>query len=374
MKSRFPTTDVTRAALLVLPLAAGCNGSQSVSGPPAADKTAPPTTTVTATANPERLAWGKAMVKNRAPHGGCFKASHPSTTWEEVPCRKPPSTPLVPGRPGAMQVGNGGSADFASSTSGPIIEDVIGSFPTVSGLSLAGAAGGDYVTSGFTLQINTQAQPNTAICNAGPNPSGCTAWQQFVYATDESGPSLFIQYWLIGYSATASYTCPNGGWQYDNGYYVGTTVQHQYDCYWNSPYASPAPAVYGGTDLADLSLGSWSFSSGDGVMLYYDGTVTTFTAEDPPVLGLWTWWRSAEFNVFGPGGGSAAVFNVGTTMAVQQEIDPTTATPTCTGASYTGEINNLNVVPGSCCALGGTSGGIFFTQSNAPGATAYSCP
>src|SRR5690242_2256713 len=32
--------------------------------------------------------WRKAMSETRTPKDGCFRASHPDTTWKEVPCAK----------------------------------------------------------------------------------------------------------------------------------------------------------------------------------------------------------------------------------------------------------------------------------------------
>jgi hypothetical protein len=49
--------------------------------------------------------------------------------------------------------------------------------------------------------------------------------------------------------------------------------------------------------------------------------------------------------------------------------------PPVESTSFTGEINNLIAVSGSCCATGGGgTTGIFFTQSNLPAATADACP
>jgi hypothetical protein len=368
MNSRFAATTLTRAAVLALPLAGGCNGSHSVAGNPPADRTAAAPTSTTA-AQETHKAWGRRMSKTKTPGKGCYRATHPSTTWEEVPCTAPPAVPLVPSR---LQVGNGGTADF-SSTTATNISYAQGSFPVVTGMTEQGAVGGSALMSDYSLQLNTNYQSNTPICNGGPNASACQAWQQFVYWDGE----IYIQYWLINYFATAPASpsqCPNGSIYYDNGYYVGTTVQHQYDCYFNSPTATPTPKVYGGTDLADLYLSAYA-GSDDGILLYYAGTMAAYTPGTPSMLGLDTWWRTAEFNVFGPGDGSAAVFNVGTTMGVQTITEAgTTNAPSCTAGSYTGEINNLNLVPSSCCPVSGDNVGIFFTQSNAPGAIALPCP
>src|ERR1700712_2444564 len=40
--------------------------------------------------------WRKSMLNVDKPADGCFKVSHPSTTWTAVPCVVAPNTPLVP--------------------------------------------------------------------------------------------------------------------------------------------------------------------------------------------------------------------------------------------------------------------------------------
>ena len=372
-------TIITSAALLALPLAGGCSGSHSDPGSTSSDA---PVVTAPSPANQAIPAshkeWHRLMTKKPTPRGGCFKATHPSTTWEEVPCVAAPSVPLVPSRAGAgtpaLQVGNG-AGDYASTVSGTI-SYAEGSFPYASGLTKEiGLAPGINLPGSYSLQMNTNTASGTAACAQGPNAAGCTAWQQFVYL----GDALFLQYWLINYFAAApnGASCPSGFSSYDNGYYVGTTIKHQYDCYVSSSSAANVPS-FPAADLPYIAMAA-DVSSGDQVTLYYFGQIMAISPSEGSVLHVNQWWNSAEFNVFGPGYGSAAVFNYGTTMAVETITDsrvPTLAAPSCTSTSYTGEINNLSAVAGSCCALGGvgTGTGVFFTQSNVAGAGAVACP
>lgn len=373
MKSRCNVvTIIAGASFFAVPSALGCGGPGSTSGATSAETTV---VTPAAAATPGHTEWARAMAKTPTTKAGCFKAAHPSTTWEEVPCVRAPSVPMAPARGGAtgvpLQVGNG-AGDFTATVPGNI-DYAEGSFPIVSGLSSEGATGSGEAFSGYSLQLNTNTGNNNAMCNLGPNASGCTVWQQFVYL----GSQLFIQYWLINYFATAAQsnalTCPDGFAPYDNGYYLGTTVDHQYDCYTSASSAASLP-VYGASQLVGLRLSGSAGPAGNQVTLY-DGVNQVATVSSPSQLSLSTWWESAEFNVFGPGVGSAAVFNFGTSMAVQTLTDSLTSpvSPSCVAGSFTGEINNLTVVPNSCCVVGGSPPGIFFTQSNAPGAAAYEC-
>jgi len=367
---RIAVTIFTGAGLLALPVAVGCDGSRSAPGG------AQPATTAAAAAAPViHKEWGRAMARTPTPKAGCFKAKHPSTAWEEVPCIAPPSVPLVPAKGGAagtpLQVGDGNGDQIA--TVPGVIGFAEGSFPNVVGVSDQGGLAGGGLMSGFSLQLNTNTQSNTPLCNQGPNPSGCTGWQQFAYIPGQ----LFIQYWLINYFTTAQSgnPCPSGYNYYDNGYYQGTTVVHEYDC-WSNGSGSVGAPYYTAEQLGGIALAG-SAGSTDQATLFFNNEVVTYTAPEGSVLNLNQWWQNAEFNVFGPGGGSAAVFNYGTTMSVQTVAITSPRTlnaPTCTGTSYTGEINNLNVVANSCCGVGGGEPAIFFTQSNVPGAAAFPCP
>jgi hypothetical protein len=79
----------------------------------------------------------------------------------------------------------------------------------------------------YTLQINSNLNATTSACNAH---SGCTVWQQFIYAPDyqvKGEAAVFMQYWLVNYYDV----CPHG-WTPDG---LG-------DCYRNSA-AMRAPDV-----------------------------------------------------------------------------------------------------------------------------------
>jgi hypothetical protein len=84
------------------------------------------------------------------------------------------------------------------------------------------------------------------------------------------------------------------------------------------------------------------------------------------MLNLAPFWNTAEFNIFGVGGGSQATFNAGSTIVVRNSVTNGTGMPqTCVnnGNGFTGETNNPSL--GACAPS--ASPGIVFTESNVPG-------
>jgi hypothetical protein len=106
-------------------------------------------------------------------------------------------------------VGNGN--DYIAESQG-LINTAIGSF-SISGVTsetnvrvdLFGE-GGILGANEYSLQINTNNNSQTNVCNGHPS---CRVWQQFMYATDynqKGEAALFIQYWLLAWNAS----CPAG--------------------------------------------------------------------------------------------------------------------------------------------------------------------
>ncbi|MGD0014541.1 MAG: Ig-like domain-containing protein [Bryobacteraceae bacterium] len=301
-----------------------------------------------------REAWRASMSRRPLPRKGCFRASYPSTEWKEVPCStaKPPLLLPPPGRRGGEgspeNVGNGNSNDFAAEVSGTIVT-AVGSFNTIT----PGTTESDTGTSdSFSLQINSRPF-TTSVCSGIV---GCQGWQQFAFANNSPPPyctCVFIQYWLLNYGAS----CP-AGWSSLWGIH----------CYTNSS-ATDVTGVPT-ADLAGLTLTGTATGGMDTVILapgsdlIATGTDSTLNLEDA--------WNVAEFNVFGVGSGSQAVFSSGTTIVVKTSVDDgTTNQPTCLQQSYTGETNNLNLANTTgmstlvCCPYGGASPNIQFMETNA---------
>jgi hypothetical protein len=288
---------------------------------------------------------------------GCFKVTHPSTTWEEVPCVRAPNIEYLPRNGGhsgsaaggagaaALTVGNG--TDFSSAGSG-ILSWAEGTFPSVTGVTSA-------TSNSFSLQLNSNTFFGPSACAGAADPSACKGWAQFIYAPS----SAFIQYWLISYGSH----CPSN-WNQSS--------DHN-SCYRNSSAVS-VPTI-SPTNLSKVTLTGGTGSWGDTVTLSEDGS-SLYHVTQANLVDLNQNWTDAEFNIFGNGNGSALNFNAGSTLVVQlltTSADGTTAAATCGSDGTTGETNNLNLVSSSCCQMGGETPGIQFTESNVSGQAAAAC-
>jgi hypothetical protein len=130
------------------------------------------------------------------------------------------------------------------------------------------------------------------------------------------------------------------------------------------------------TNLANLNL--WGVVNTDGTdsaILWYGNDKAAATNQDS-ILTLGPNWNNAEFNVFGYGFGSQAVFNPGATVDVNltEYHTGSLATPTCLITTTTGETNNLTLdgTPPFIVAQGDPTS-IEFQESGLLGPTA-SCP
>jgi hypothetical protein len=304
-----------------------------------------------------REAWRADIAQVATPSEGCFHASYPSIVWQQIACSNLPAR----ARPvphyylfAAPQTAGNGN-DYTIQTGSHHITSAVGTFPTVSDVtseqSIGVAAYGDGGILGaneYSVQLNTQFTSTTAACKSH---SGCTVWQQWVYATDyeEQGEgAIFMQDWLIGYGSSR---CPSGFGSDGEG-----------DCYKNSNAALPpdiAPA-----DLASLKLTATAASGGnDTAVVTYDGDAYS-TSQKDSTLDIASVWNTGEFNVVGNAGGSEAEFNTGASITVNLAVsDGSTSAPSCVADSgTTGESNNLNL--GSCTASSGSTPSIKFTESN----------
>jgi hypothetical protein len=313
-------------------------------------------------------AWRANMVRTQAPSEGCFRADYPSVEWVATRCETvvPRVTPRAP-HPGAKP--DGAQLDSVSAGAGQttgnghdyviqsanLIRSTVGSFPTVSnvtsekGVGVAAFGGGGILgPNEYSLQINSNYTGTTSACGGH---SGCTVWQQFVYAPDYSRQGsayVFIQYWLIGYGGTR---CPSG-WGSDGGG----------DCYRNSAGVSAPDEPI--TELARMKMTGTASSGGNDTVTFTHGTTAYSISASDSVVKLATVWRQSEFNIVGNAGGSMAQFNKGASVTVHVAItDGTSNKPSCvSNAGSTGETNNLNL--GSCTASAGSSPSIQFTESD----------
>jgi hypothetical protein len=333
-------------------------------------------------------AWAEAMHHTPAAREGCFEATYPGTQWQRVQCVPPPGYQSARPRKfsqmesGHGQVGGTSTSPYsndivAQAPTGQFFSSAVGSFLSVvgvtseTGISLYNNQGVDLGITGtneYTLQLNT----NIAHSGACGTYSYCTAWQQYIMATNtyESATSstltnqtqVFIEDWLFNYGVhNGSNICPS------NFIDAGANSKGPGDdCYQNSPATSMSLIQNGQlsiTDLGDLKLsGSATANGTDEVTVTYNGHAYTATIQDS-YTDIASVWNQTEFNVVGNYGGAEAVFNDGTSIIVQiVGTYGSTSAPTCVfNSGTTGESNNLNFVPSTsapvCCAYSATNGG-----------------
>ncbi|WP_266180626.1 hypothetical protein [Dyella humicola] len=303
-----------------------------------------------------RESWRQDIAHIATPAEGCFEASYPSVIWRQVACRQITlhTHPLPHFHLPSAEETAGNGNDYTLQTSS-LITQTVGTFPAVTGVTsekgvgvAAYGGGGILGTNEYSLQINSSFSSTTSACKGH---SGCTVWQQFVYAPDyevQGSAAVFMQYWLIGYGGTR---CPSG-WGSDG---AG-------DCYKNSA-AATAPDVPA-TQLANVKLTGTVTSGGNDTVVFTNGSTAYSSSGKDSVLYLATVWKESEFNVVGNAGGSEAQFNSGSSITVKVAVsDGSTSAPSCVADSgTTGESNNLNL--GSCTASSGSTPSIQFTESN----------
>jgi hypothetical protein len=336
------------------------------------------------------------MHRTPAPKKGCFHASYPSTQWQEVQCAPPNGWRSALRRNRKHEKAGHGevfgpglippnSDIVVQAPSGHLLSTVVGSFPTVNGVTSETDSGGiDPGANEYSLQLNTNDN-HTAACGSSSN---CVAWVQFVMATNtpvsfnncttSSCPltnqtQVFIEYWLLNYGTDinngATNICPSGFTDIGSDLLGGAGD----DCVqngpatvidWNPPTNTGQLPI---TDLADLSLsGSATTNGNDEATVTYKGQAYKATVADN-LTDIASVWNQAEFNVLGNAGSSEAVFNNGSSLIVKLAVtDGSTSAPSCVfNGGTTGETNNLSFVPTSspvCCPYGGSDPSIEFME------------
>jgi hypothetical protein len=281
--------------------------------------------------------WRASIVASPSNQEGCFHASFPSLTWEQIECVEAPDHPV--GHPALVPETVGNGDDFAAEVTSGLISQTVGTFPTVTGVT----SETDGKKNTYSIQLNSNFMSGTAACDGV---SGCLSWLQYVYSSSEK--AAFMQYWLIGIG-----TCPSsGGWMSDG----------EGDCYKNSAAVTvPTIAI---TSLSQLKMSGTAIKGGKDTLVFTNGTEAYTTSGADTVADLATAWTASEFNVIGDGGGSEAVFNKGSSVTVKVAVtNGTTNAPKCVANDgTTGETNNLTL--GSCSAKSGSSPYIQFTESH----------
>jgi hypothetical protein len=264
----------------------------------------------------------------------------------------------------------GNTVDYILQSAGTI-ESAVGSFPSVTGATSASSTspdGGGLIPNGYSIQLNS----NTfAVSSTNPNcnkSSGCTGWQQVLYSNVANETGVYFQYWLLGYGTT----CPTG-W---------TLQPKSTNCFRNSAQVANVPLL-AITDLSQIAITVQVGQTEDGGAANDDVLTWTLEGTNPPetaqahwqqyasVLGLQNAWTQAEFGVFGDLGGDNLTLPSNTTIEGEIQSYPVYPHVTCLQGGFTGETNNLSLVP-NCCVVS-SGGDITFLQSNVPGQTCPLC-
>ena len=340
----------------------------------------------------EGESWRRTILETPRPKSGCFTATYPETEWREVLCKTPPHNLFLPKRGGAIrtQTLGGTGPDYSAVVTG-FITEAEGSFASVTGVTSECAVQcpnqicptNPTCTSApanqYSLQLNSKPF-TTETCSGSPNQAECQGWEQFVYLYSGDG---YIQYWLLNYGPAGTAcppprgaSCALGGVWSDGWCPFSFTTGGEVYCVVNSMKSAPAPSEPI-TSLGQLILtgavAGVAGATNDSITVTVGGTPYTASGNSYfPDLG--SRWQEVEFNVFGDGGGDQAVFNSGSTIIVTTSVASGTASgPTADEQSFTGESNNLTLVP-TYCPYGGASPKIEFMESNAasPAATCFS--
>jgi hypothetical protein len=359
--------------------------------------TTPTTTRIPTEVQPKPSAeelqnWHKAIMKIPTPKKGCFTAEYPNTAWRETPCKTPPHKLYLPRRTGAtrtQQVGGASDADFVAVVSGNMTE-AEGSFdkanvtsecdvqcPNQICPSNPSCIGGE--ANSFSLQLNTNPFSGTTTCESSPTPKQCKGWEQFVYAQDQNCSEcigdVFIQYWLLNFGPAGT-ACPSPVAPANEcdtfGVVSNQWCSFQFTptgpvfCVMNGP-GSASPLTVPISLLYELALIGDTASGGkstDSTEMVEGGTAFLATGGNIfPDLG--TLWKDTEFNVFGNGGGSEAVFNNGAAIQVRTSVSSgITNGPACKDVSFTGESNNLTLVNSAPTAMMFSMPALVFSESN----------
>jgi hypothetical protein len=351
--------------------------AQEAPKPPEAAHTSKPTVSKPPPSAQELEQWRRTIVHTKRLEKACFTAEYPATTWTKVPCGKPPKSRFLPAKgPRPEKAVGGGTDDFAQPSGN--ISWAEGSFDAVLNVKSACSDAPPYpptpkCTSGnrkneYMLQLNTNTF-KTSECN---NHSECRGWEQFVFSNRfcenkeplmrilvTHGTSLacaYIQYWLLGYGNG----CPKN-WNQSGG-----------DCVADSQNSVDfVPLLVDDLGFMKLMGGVPGVHGQDDTLTFTYKNKAYSVPGDSRLKGLVQGWQEAEFNVFGDGGGSQAVFNSGSTLVVRIVTDAgTLSAPQCSNTSTgsTAETNNLllTALPQGPWSKG-PGPALVFAESNVPG-------
>jgi hypothetical protein len=354
------------AATLVLGLMSSLGSHAQPQNPPAAtqkpgaaaDAAAAASEKVTPEEAKTRRDWAVALHSKGAPKKGCFTAAYPAAEWREVQCVPAPNIPFIP-RHGARPFIVGNTDDISAGAPSGTITQAFGHFENPVNVTSESAMinnTGAAVNNAYTLQINTNFMTSTA-CAGSPN-AGCRGWEQWVHFNNGTTGVAFIQYWLIQFNAA----CPAGWTQF-----MFPPPSTDIYCFRNNSGGGVGVPNQPITSIANWTLSGTVTATADSVGMF-DGTTLHTRAGDNSVNAAAN-WREAEFNIFGPGGGSQANFNNTARVNARTQIFyGGNAAPNCLARGTTGETNNLSFGPTAPAATA-PGPAVIFQESIAGGST-----
>ncbi len=355
---------VTSVGLASHPLQAQSSGpadlGSALSGAPHSNPSSTASTAAAAPSSPTAAATPSAAIGSGAP--GAIPSSVLASALTSLDSTSPAAGSSAPG-------GSFVNGDYSAvAPSGTTIGNATGTFPASLGLTgeynqNASACSTDPENGCYSLQINSNLFPFVSTPFTGTSDFG-SSWEQFVYYNDPTGSSgvLWIWYVLIG-SIPSKNGC-NGTVAMDGITWEVTPTQPS-NCYGHTPGLN-VPSSFLTAPLTTLEFyatADYEGSTNDTLQLCSNaglGCSSTVVAPDG-IADLAPSWTYAEFNVFGDGGGSEAIFTGQGTLNVSTAIASPSGvplTPSCTSYSQTGETNNLFLGP---CQTSGSA--ITFTES-----------
>ncbi|MEU5695569.1 VWD domain-containing protein [Actinosynnema sp. NPDC020468] len=184
-----------------------------------------------------------------------------------------------------------------------------------------------------------QAHTNLFSAPCPGSTAQCQVWVEFGFANDGVNGRLYVKYWVVSPPGG----CVQGWTVWDGNCYrkdLGPTIA-------SMPFSSTTAERYRLT--VDLS-------TAEDKVTFTNGTVST------EVKGARTFdarpaWDKAEFNVFGYGDGSTALFDTGTEFDVRTEYSYVSLErPGCDSTSSSGEASNLSFLDRKAARLQGKPG------------------
>lgn len=352
-----------------------------------------PTTTTAVIGTPQWKQWEHAIDQLPIPHSGCFSASYPNLQWQGAACTNAHSSaaPELPATHDAAQPLDtmgppelvGTTTDYVAQSTGEPITSVTGSFPNIS----TGATEHSATTPTqppnatqpnlYSLQINSTTKLKSPQCSTNPHPNpSCRGWQQFVY--NSGTKKIFIQYWLLTYANTNTLThttqCPP---TFTNHSITTTPTkkvpkrnQRPKDCYKpttnnHGKGLTENPSVQTLTKVTFVATATPTGTDTLRMTTLKTGMVVVTGTKDS-LLGLGHVWSQAEFNIFGNDDAHVADFSATTTLKVKTTVETggfAGATEIkCVITSFTGELNNLTLLPSPTFTTKSLGAGMLFQE------------